>query len=115
MDKEVECIICLDAETRDKSHRMTTFSDGYSDVLEDYLRWVGSNGFKPEDIRYANIFAADGEHVKHMGDLLLQDDGSAAICPAPEGSTLQPHLEKPGIMDRLLDLGWHIKQILSGD
>ncbi len=79
--------IFLDARTKDKSRRVTSFSGNLEPVMRDLQNWMDENGLKGEDLWYADIF--DTATMKMIMRLEAREDGITAVA-APKDLKIRP-------------------------
>ena len=79
---------------------MTAFSDDIEVLIKDLSEWIRESEIRPKDIRYADIFNADGgKRPKHIATFLLNDEGGLDIMGTP-GSRLNPY--KRGFLTNIM-------------
>ncbi len=79
--------IFLDARTKDKSRRVTSFSDNLEPVMRDLQNWMEEHDLKGEDLWYADIF--DVDTMKMIMRLEVGEEGITAVA-APEYLEIRP-------------------------
>ena len=81
-------LLFLDAKTKHKNFRLTTFAETTEELMRGYQDWIKEMGFTQRDIWYANIFEVGAD--KHLGYLVISDEGDIISVPV-KNSKVNPY------------------------
>ena len=109
-------VLFLDAQTKDKVFRMTSFGDNLSGIASEFMDWISIIHATQEDMWYADIFESSGrENTRHIASLEIISENEAVIVPAPADSKVKPYIKKLTLIERIQDLFYRIKDFFSPD
>jgi len=90
-------LLFLDAQTNDKSERITAFGDGLEGLAREFQDWIKEKNIKPEDIWYADIFEHIAKNMnRHAYSLNLLQCGDIEVM-TPLNPVKNPYKRKRGL------------------
>lgn len=94
--------LVLDAQTEDRTLRMTSLENELVCVMQDFQEWITDNSLKAKDVWYADLFRArEGRPLEHIASLFVEPDGvSVRMESAPKNSKVVAFRRRPGILRR---------------